>query len=57
MDTDWYLLLSTDCKDYFVYDELQFFSNKCHIRRGSTSDQSFVTISEWMVWQKLQLFP
>ena len=61
MDTDWYLLLSTDCRDYFVYDELQFFSNKCHnflyIGRGSTSDQSFVTISGWMVWQKLQLFP
>ena len=30
MDTDWYLLLLMDCKDYFVYDELQFFSNKCH---------------------------
>ena len=30
MDTDWYLLLSTDCRDYFVYDELQFFSDKCH---------------------------
>ena len=24
MDTDWYLLLSMDCRDYFVYDQYSF---------------------------------